>query len=433
MSDRTTQTESQFKVTIARTGYSVLLGLLVLLILPWSLFRSILGGPEVRQRWLARIGIERARNQYGGLLIHCVSVGEVMAAAPLIRKILAEQPHLPITVTTTTLTGRQRARELFAGQVCQRYLPIDLPWLMSRLLHQIKPSKVLVVEVELWPNLLHLCRRQSIPVIIVNARMTDRSARRYARFGSLFVSMLQRLHLVCAQGQRDYENYLNLGVPRQRLVLTGNMKFDLAVQDKMVLKAQLVEKFALQQRRVLLGGSTHDGEEKILIQVYQILKKQFPELILILVPRHPQRFEPVWNLCTAVSQACIRVSEEKRCDAATDILLIDRMGMLQQCYALADIAFVGGSLADRGGHNALEASALAVPVLMGPSQFNNPEICQTLQQAGALITVHDQQDLLIQCQQWLAHTERAEQAGQAGKAVLEENRGAVLRTYALLQ
>lgn len=265
-----------------------------------------------------------------------------------------------------------------------------------------------------------------------NARMTDRSVSRYRKLNWLTAPMLAKLSRVCAQGQRDYDNYLRLGITEEKVVLTNNIKFDLPDIDIAALRHNVIETFATAQRKVLVAGSTHAPEEELLLNAYQQLKANHANLLLVLVPRHPQRFEQVYALCLQRGLKVTRVSASKPCEADTDVLLGDQMGILKQLYAMSDMAFVGGSLSNRGGHNALEPAQLGIPILMGPSQYNNPQICAELEASGALYTVKDEAGLINQCQQWLSAPDTARVRGLEGCKVIHNNSGAIQATINIL-
>ncbi|MDF2179271.1 3-deoxy-D-manno-octulosonic acid transferase [Aliiglaciecola sp. CAU 1673] len=403
----------------------------LLLLLPYTLaFMLFVGkrlfrGKQQSLRDAQRLGLWLSIERKGGLLLHCVSVGEVVAATPLIKRIMLERSELPITITTTTKTGAERVQELFGNSVQHLYLPFDLPFLMRRLMRQVDPQKVLIMEVELWPNLVHTCWERHIPIFVINARMTTKSMLRYRKLNTLVSPILNHLSGICAQGQRDFDNYLALGAPTDRLFLTNNIKFDLPKVPREPLYREFRTKFDMNGRQVLIAGSTHDPEEKILLQAFKRLKAKFPTLLLILVPRHPQRFETVGKLVESESLRLIKVSENQPCAENTDVLLADQMGLLNQLYATADIAFVGGSLAERGGHNALEPAVFGVPVLMGPSRHNNPQICQLLAETGALQLVENEQHLVEKAGRWLADGHKAHEAGNAGRQMILSSTGAI--------
>lgn len=413
---------------IWRWTYSFIWWLLVPLLLTHFLVTAAWRDTEENKRRLARFGCGRRADKPGGILLHCVSVGEVMAASILVKRILADKPATPITITTTTQTGARRVAEIFGNKVQHRYLPYDLPVTMASLLKHIKPDLVLIMEVELWPNFIHCCWQQQIPVYVINARMTDRSLQRYRKLRALVAPMLGKIRGICAQGQRDYENYVTLGATKGRLFLTHNIKFDLPKMPREPLYQEIRNQFDLHGRQILIAGSTHDPEEKMLLAAFQRLKTRFPPLLLILVPRHPQRFENVATLITSSNLNLVRVSDRKACDEHTDVLLADQMGILSSLYAAADIAFVGGSLADKGGHNALEPAAFGVPILMGPSRHNNPQICEQLAASGALQLVENEAQLADKAGRWLNDNQQAHEAGNAGRAIIQSSRGATEAT-----
>jgi 3-deoxy-D-manno-octulosonic-acid transferase len=245
--------------------------------------------------------------------------------------------------------------------------------------------------------------------------------------------MFEKITAICAQDQRDYQNYLSLGVSPDKLTLTNNIKFDLTISDQDIALSQTIEtNFALKQRLLIVAGSTHQPEEQILLDAYLTLVTVYPELLLVIVPRHPQRFEKVHQLLQKQSIKTVLMSEAKPCQPNTQVLLCDQMGKLRSLYTLSDISFVGGSLADRGGHNALEPAAVGVPILMGNSTYNNPAICQALADNGALLTVTDAQQIASACKKWLDNPEQKKYAGEAGKQVLTHNSGAIQKTLEVL-
>lgn len=413
-----------------RWFYAFLLLLLIPLSLLDLLIKSFTRSVNYRQRMHERFGFVPAPKKTGGILIHCVSVGEVVAASKLIQSMLEKEPNLSITITTTTPTGSDRVRQIFGDSVHHFYLPYDLHRSMFMMLRKVKPTKVLITEVELWPNMIHACWRMDIPVIVINGRMTERSCRRYMKLRVLFCPMLKKVHLICAQGTRDFDNYLQLGLDREKLRNTGNIKFDLKRGKNEQEIATLRHRYNPDQRRLFVAGSTHDPEEKLLIAAFTRLQDKHPKSRLLLVPRHPQRFEKIWKMLEAlrvnVSRSSVGVSE------SDDIVLIDEMGILSDLYGIADAAFIGGSISDRGGHNALEASAYGVPVFMGPNTYNNPEICQRLADVGALQTVQDDVSIEAGFISVLDAPDEAAHRGQKGLDMLEQNRGAIANTEAAL-
>lgn len=419
--------QPSFSVEFVRFLYSILIALLVpITFLLWMIKKAVGKDLYGRKGWHRyAIGINSVKAN--GLLVHCVSVGEVVAAAALIRQIMLKHPKLEITISTTTATGAKQVEQLFSNQVNHLFLPLDLPFLMNHLLKQIQPSKVLITEVELWPNLIHSCWKKKIQVAVINARMTDKSMLNYQKLSALFQPMLHKLTTVCAQGERDFNNYLSLGIEDSKLALTNNIKFDQPTADELDL-TNLDDLIDVVHRPVIVAGSTHEPEEQVLIDAFQELKSTHPSLLLVIVPRHPQRFDKVMQICQKSRLSTVRYSQQQKSTISTDVVLIDAMGLLNSVFATADIAFVGGSIADRGGHNALEPASFALPILMGPNIYNNPVICQTLIDSGALVQVTGTRQIVSQCNQWLTDSALRKATGEAGLAVLKNNRGAVAKT-----
>ena len=422
------------KHKIVLLGYS----LLWLLIVPFTLchffYQLIRRKPGYTKSRLSRYGFTPDQyKQKNGLLIHCASVGEVVAIQNLVEQLLNKNPKQRITITTNTTTGADRVKLLFANRVEHAYLPYDFPLFLTIFLKRKCPTKVLINEMELWPNLCHQCWRRNIPLFIINGRMSEKSTKTYQKFPSLFQPMFKKITRICAQNQRDYQNYLTLGVSPDKLTLTNNIKFDLTISDlDMALSKIIQADFSLGQRRLIVAGSTHEPEEQILLDAYLSLASAYPELLLIIVPRHPQRFDKVHQLLKKQNIEFILMSDAKPCQPKTQVLLCDQMGKLRSIYALADISFVGGSIADKGGHNALEPAAVGVPILMGESTYNNPAICQALANSGALLTVTDAQQIESACREWLDNPEQKKHVGDVGKQVLVHNSGAIQKTLDIL-
>lgn len=378
-----------------------------------------------------RFGFVASPKKSNGYLFHCVSVGEVVAASCLIKKIMNSEPDAQITITTSTATGSARVRDIYGDTVHHFYLPFDFSVSMAVMLTRVKPKAVMITEVELWPNLIHECWLRGIPTFVVNARMTERSARRYAKVSALFLPMLRKLTHVCAQGQRDYTSYLSLGIRADRVTLTNNIKFDQVSAHSAIENS--FKGIYRSDGPVIVGGSTHEPEEQVLLDAYTALKPSFPQLHLILVPRHPERFDAVANLLHSNNIAFVRTSEVAAIPEEVSVILVDEMGKLNAAYSIATVAFVGGSIADRGGHNALEPAAFSVPIMMGPHTYNNPVICEYLSARGALSITPDADAIVNLVSHWLTSPEACERAGAEGRKVLDENSGAVEKTLKCLK
>ncbi|QZP27310.1 lipid IV(A) 3-deoxy-D-manno-octulosonic acid transferase [Pseudomonas mosselii] len=400
--------------------------------LPLVALRLFLRGrkaPAYRARIAERFACQLPAMRQGGIWVHAVSVGESIAAAPMVRALLKQYPDLPITLTCMTPTGSERIRAMFEGEprVQHCYLPYDLPWTAGRFLDHVRPRLGIIMETELWPNHIHQCARRGIPVALANARLSERSARGYARFAGLTRPMLEEMSLIAVQTETEAERFRTLGARDECVQVTGSIKFDLKVEDQLPPRASaLREQWAARQRPVWIAASTHDGEDALVLEAHRELLKVHSDALLILVPRHPERFAAVHELC-AGQFTTVRRSNGDTVTAQTQVLLGDTMGELLFLYALADIAFVGGSLVATGGHNPLEPAALALPVLMGPHVFNFLEISAMLREAGALQQVDDAEGLAGAVRRLVELPQDARRMGEAGRAVMQANQGALQR------
>lgn len=364
----------------------------------------------------------------GGIWVHAVSVGESIAAAPMIRALQARYPELPITVTCMTPTGSERIQALFGDSVQHCYLPYDLPWAAARFLDRARPRLAVVMETELWPNHIHQCARRGIPVALANARLSERSARGYARFGKLTAPMLAELSLIAVQTQAEAQRFLDLGARPDCVEVTGSIKFDLKIDAELLQRAaELRHQWQAEQRPVWIAASTHAGEDEIVLAAHHQLLETRPNALLILVPRHPERFNSVHELCLSDGLTTRRRATGEAVQTGDQVLLGDTMGELLFLYALADIAFVGGSLVANGGHNLLEPAALGKPVLSGPHLFNFLEIAGQLRAAGALSEVANAAQLAERTATLLDTPAETQRMSTAGLAVLKANQGALER------
>ena len=412
-----------------RTLYTLLfhLGLPLVAIRLWLRARK---APAYAKRIGERFALNLPTMQPGGIWVHAVSVGESIAAAPMIRALLTRYPQLPITVTCMTPTGSERIQALFADEphIQHCYLPYDLPWAAARFLARVQPKLAVIMETELWPNHIHQCAKRGIPVALANARLSARSAKGYARFASLTRPMLQEMRLIAAQTQTEAERFRQLGARPECVQVTGSIKFDLTIDPQLLIKARaLREHWQAQERPVWIAASTHEGEDEIVLAAHRQLLASYPNALLILVPRHPERFNNVFALCQSEGFVTARRSANAPVNAHTHVLLGDTMGELLFLYAVADSAFVGGSLVPNGGHNLLEPAALAKPVLSGPHLFNFLEIAALLREAGALEEVDDAHGLAIAVQRLFELPHDAQQMGEAGLKVMQTNQGALQR------
>lgn len=412
-------------MSLARLAYSTLLYILLpfVFIKLWWRGRA---NPAYRQRWHERLGCIQANSNQPCICLHAVSVGETMAAQPLIESLLNAYPQASLWITSTTPTGSATVERLFAGRVRSSYLPYDLPSAVQRFLTTLKPQLFLVMETELWPNLYAACAKQNIPLVVVNARLSERSARGYARIKPLVQETLAQVALIAAREQQDAERFQDLGAASGQIKVLGNIKFDAPVPLQVKTQAQQLRQ-TWGERLVWVAASTHEGEEKLLLEVHQHLLKQFPSLLLILAPRHPERFAEVASLCEQLNISFQRRTSQVQLLNSSSVLLGDSMGELLLWYASADLAFIGGSLVDVGGHNPLEALALAVPVLSGQYVHNFQDMYASLVSVGAAVLVDSPELLAHHLMAWLTNTTERQQAGQAGQLFLEHQRGVVTR------
>ncbi|MGX8941828.1 lipid IV(A) 3-deoxy-D-manno-octulosonic acid transferase [Symbiopectobacterium sp. Eva_TO] len=415
-----------------QTLYTILL----YLIQPLIWLRLWLRGrkaPAYRSRWSERYGFCAEKVKPNGIMLHSVSVGETLAAIPLVRALRHRYPSLPITVTTMTPTGSERVRSAFGNDVYHVYLPYDLPCALKRFFDQVNPKLVIIMETELWPNLITELHRRNIPLVIANARLSEHSAAGYKKIGSLTRSILRRTTLIAAQNQEDGERFIDLGLQRSHLAVTGSLKFDISVTPELAARAVALRRQWASRRPVWIATSTHEGEEAIILAAHRELLNRFPNLLLILVPRHPERFPTTQALTQSLGFSYTLRSSGEVPATDTQVVIGDTMGELMMLYGIADIAFVGGSLVERGGHNPLEPAAHAIPVLMGPHTFNFKDICLKLSEAGGLITVKDADSIVKEVNSLLTDEDYRLYYGRHAVEVLHQNQGALQRLLTLLE
>ena len=419
------------KAMSLRKLYTLLLYLLAPLVILRLAWRSI-RAPDYRRRWPERFGsIEPALGERV-IWIHAVSVGEVHAAEPVVRALLEQHPDYSVLVTTVTPTGSARATALFGDVVAHVYAPYDLPGAVSRFLERVRPQLAIVMETELWPNLFHACQRRGVPLLLVNARLSERSETGYLRVRGLATQTLSAVTEIAAQTELDAGRFRRIGADEDSISVTGNLKFEQRVPPSLLERAEVLRRDWGVGRTVWVAGSTHEGEDEILLDVFRRLRERFSDSLLVLVPRHPERFESVAELCRARHYKTLLRSEGVPCTPATEVFVGDTMGELPLFYAASDVAFVGGSLVRHGGHNLLEPAALGVPVVTGPHVFNFVEICELLLQAGACVKVEDVAGLSETVSLWLEDANERHRVGQRGREVVEKNRGALQSVMAMI-
>lgn len=412
-----------------RLLYSALFYFLLPLVVLRMLWRSR-HAVDYRRRLPERFGLFSARPELAApaIWVHAVSVGETLAAAPLIEILLHRYPEYRVIVTTTTPTGSERVHALFGDRVFHVYSPWDLPGAVQRFLRRTRPRLLLIMETELWPNMLHYCSASGCRIVLVNARLSERSARGYARLGGLTRQMLGQLDAVACQTDADGQRFLALGLPQAALRLTGSIKFDLELGAELRESAnRLRQAFGTPHRPVLVAASTHAGEEEQLLAAFAAIRRvagnSLDSCLLVLVPRHPERFEQVYKLCCKAGWQVARRSSGIDPGPGDDILLGDTMGELLLLLGAATVAVIGGSLVEHGGHNVLEAAVWGVPAVSGPYMHNFAEISDLLTTAGGMVVLKEP-DRLGQClAELLGDPVRRRQMSEAALGVVADNRG----------
>lgn len=391
--------------------------------------------PDYQAEVVERFQIAQTVKNQQVIWIHAVSVGETNAAQPIIEHFLAQGQA--VLVTNTTRTGQARAKALFAQNYPDLFeavfLPVDTVGLMQQFLQRYQPRLFILIETELWPNALSLTAQANIPSILINARLSERSAKGYAKFSRLTRPMLIQLSCIAAQDADTAQRFIALGADTKKVTVTGSVKFDIQPPEFLVQQAkQLKQDWQLHGRPILVAASTHDPEEADIVAQFKTVLVQYPNAVLIVVPRHPERFASVAQLIKPNGFDLFQRSQQHVIQANTQVYLADSMGELWLWYALADMAFVGGSLSANGGHNPLEPVALGVPVVMGEHTFNFQAIVEQLMQAHALTQVDNAEQLMQVWLNWLQHPEQAQQAGVAGLQVMQANQGALGKQIGLI-
>ncbi len=408
-----------------RNLYTLILYLLAPVVVARLYLRS-LRAPAYRHRIRERFGRVEPVAGDGAIWIHAVSVGETQAAVPLIRALRERVPQRPIVVTTTTPTGSDRVRETLGSAVTHYYLPYDLPGALRRFMNAVRPCLLVIMETEIWPNLFHACEARHVALVLANARLSLASVRGYARFRPLVARTLSRANLICAQSDADAERFRALGAPSDRVCALGSIKFDLSIPSAAVTEGADLRRLLGNDRQVWIAASTHEGEEVQVLKAFERVRKRVADCLLILVPRHPERFDSVAELCASRGWRTVRRSEGA-IPIGCDVYLGDSMGELIILFAASDVAFVGGSLVPIGGHNVLEPAALGRPVQFGPYTFSSEAAADSLLQAGGGCRIRDAGELAESTAELLLDPERRARMGNAARETVQANRGALQR------
>jgi len=377
-----------------RYFYSSLFYVAIPFILLRLLWRSI-KAPSYRHRWRERFALYHKRYPQNVIWFHAVSVGESEALFPLVRQIQSQHPNSNILITTTTPTGSARVKAVMQDTVIHVYLPYDIPDAISRFMRCFNPKMAVIMETEIWPNLFMACGKRGIPLYIINARLSENSSRGYQKIPSLVHLALAQVSLVATQTLDDAKRFISIGADSEKVKTFGNIKFDIKVPQKTIDQGIQIKNDLFSGRFVWLIASTHKDEETIFVDLYQELKKKIPELLLVIVPRHPERFSEVKKLCQQQQLAVVLRTSKEKVSLDTDVYLADTLGELKMLYASADVAFVGGSMVPSGGHNILEAAAVGVPVMFGPYMTNFKDIAFGVLAANAAIQCQDKEALVL--------------------------------------
>jgi 3-deoxy-D-manno-octulosonic-acid transferase len=415
-----------------RNLYTLLLYLLsplVLLRLAWRGLRA----PNYWRRWPERFGAIEPAVGERVIWVHAVSVGEVQAAETVIRALTDSHPEYSILVTTVTPTGSARVTALFDAEVAHVYAPYDLSGAVVRFLDRVQPQLAIVMETEIWPNLFYTCHKRDIPLLLINARLSEKSTAGYRRFPGLVGEALGAVTEIVAQGKLDAGRFEALGADPDKITIAGNLKFEQRIPHSLVEKAEVLRRDWGTGRPVWIAASTHEGEDELVLDVFRQVRKQLGDCLLVLVPRHPERFESVAELCRNRGYPMVLRSERTPCSDETAVFIGDSMGELPLFYAAADVAFVGGSLVHTGGHNLLEPAALGVPVVTGPNVFNFTEICELLIAADACRKVESTAELSEVVTRWLLDANERHRIGENGRQAVEQNRGALETVLAIIE
>ena len=398
---------------------------LIRLLLPWVLVRFWWLGrkaPDLRRNLGQRLGLVP---RYSGpvIWVHTASVGEVIAAGPMVRRLLSRELEARVLVTVMTDTGLAQARKMFGQAVDYAYVPLDTPGSVRRFLTRVKPRIAVILETEIWPNIIDQCQRRSVPLFLVNARLSERSARGYERVRGLARPIMQKITWIAAQAEKDAERFRRIGVAPQSVEVTGSVKFDVDITDQVRAAASDCRQ-ALGDRPIWVAGSTHSGEGEQLLEAHRVVLQRDPNALLVIVPRHPDRFDSVAEMAGEAGFVVARRSLEQS-PVGAQVYLGDTMGELMMLYGAGDIAFVGGSLIERGGHNPLEPAAWGIPVLSGPHVFNFETVYEHLRAGDGVFMVQNSDELGRTVSRLMADRHECKASGERALAVVNRNRGAL--------
>ena len=427
----TQKTRRSFKegVTLTRILYTLVL-LLAAPFLLFSLLKNKPNKPVIGSRWKELFGYSPVLNSQSRevIWIHAVSVGETIAVTPFIKALKQQSPDLIIVLTTTTATGAKQAESL-KDLVTHRYMPIDFSFTISNFVNRINPSKLIIVETELWPNTINMVSKSNIPIYILNARLSEKSFKNYQKVRKLFITIADNLTKVLCLHQDDAKRFSLLGVEGHKIHITGSIKFDIKTKDSDIKSGEALRKTFGANRPIWVAASTHSGEEEKMLNVHKKILETIPEALLILIPRHPERFNLVKNLAKNKFTTNSRTSKNQS-NSNIEVYVADTMGEMMTILASSDICVMGGSFLGSkvGGHNLLEPAALGIPTLIGPSYFNFKDITKQLSDVRATEVVHTEEELTEALLNLFNNPKELKEKGIAAHAIVEKNTGAIKKS-----
>jgi 3-deoxy-D-manno-octulosonic-acid transferase len=415
-----------------RAAYSLLLYLATPFVL---LYFTLRGQKDSRylQRWSERFGFLPGGLKKRGILVHAASLGEVNASRELIASLLRHHPDLPVTVSTLTPTGSAQVRRVLGDTVSHCFVPLDLPGAVSRFLNHLEPRLIIIIETEIWPNFYHGAHNREIPLMMANARLSERSLKRYRVAAEFIARALNQVAWIGAQSADDHRRLVECGADADAVRMTGNLKFDLEVQDNLVERGLSLRAQWGAARKVLVAGSTHEEDEAIVMPAFLDLLQEIPDALLVLAPRHPERFTRVAQSAREYGLRTELYSQGEACSPQAQCFVIDTVGELMTYYACGDVAYVGGGIGDQGGHNALEPAALGIPVLFGPDMDNARDIADRLLSCNAAQEISNVREFSETVKSVLSDENLRARMGRAGRELVASNRGALEATLSAVQ
>ncbi len=410
--------------------------LVVYFLAPFVLLRLFWLGtknPAYWSRWQERFGFLSWDDIDKPVIwIHAVSVGEVNAATPIINRLLEQHSNYQLLVTTVTPTGASTVAKHFGKDVRHRYLPYDLPISVKQFLKIIQPSILITMETEIWPNLYQACRNSGIPILIINARLSHKSAKGYQLVSGFMKQTLNLVDIIAAQTSKDAARFISFGATKEKVFVTGNLKFDITIPQSITEQAQSIKRYFSVNRPIWIAASTQEGEEKIILDAHNKILVEYADAILILAPRHPERSTKVSNLCENMGFNYVKRTDQSPFADKHTVYLLDILGELQLHYAASQLAFVGGSLVKTGGQNMMEPASLGIPVISGPHTYNFTEITELLLEQDVLIRVSDEVELANEVCRLLGDANQRHNIGEKGREVIVSNRGNIDRLMQLI-